>query len=137
VARTKGAKDKKPRKRKAGSVAPQPMAVGDVGEVVYDGPLTKMVEIQPNGEGLEIDDKLPKGVYMSADAPGVYQIDWEVQIDGEWTRTQHPVQIVAQTHDILGQQFGTPFLTSALFPINVRKIFKEGTTVTRVMVLYQ
>jgi len=134
MARTKGAKDKAPRKHRDGTV---PGVSVVTTEAKKKGcPLTVMVEIEPSDELLFRDGVHPRAAYISADSPGLYTVHMEVYVKGEWIKVKQKFAVVEQTHDVLGEPFEEPFLTSPVFPIHIRRVIKEGTNAPHVMVLY-
>ena len=133
MARTSGAKDKTPRRRKHPLPGGRPLVSS---EKKYGQPLTKMVEIIPSNNELLLDGVNPRAVYASGDAPGIYYVDMEIYFRGSWMRRKQAFAIVEQSHDVLNEVFAEPFLTSPIFPLHVRRIYAEGTTATKVMVLY-
>jgi len=137
MGRTPGAKDKAPRQRQY----PLPGDVVD-GEVITKpavkfGPrLSKMVDIVPSDNELLLDGANPRAVTVTADRPGIYSVDMEVNVHGDWVRVKQPFAVVLQTHDVLGTRFEEPFLTSPVFPLHVRRIYEKGTNAKTVSVFY-
>ena len=129
MARTKGARDKAPRKRRgngAGTGKPKK----------YAAPITKLLEITPLESGLLPGEIEARGVYVSADSPGTYDVDVDMWMKGEWVRRRQPICVVEQDSDVFGTYYEEPFLTSQMSPVRIRRVYAEGTTAPRVFLMY-